>query len=212
MSTALFITLAAIIILVCLLRIFRPAPSIQDPRQTISANQSVDAINDPALENVWWARLDTMLQLELALALARKALPVWQLYAEVHGLHYRNSPNGPLVKVRPALLQNSINAVDLPANLRFPENTSAITNCYNEFVSPLVALQDGNWALTYPVKKIFLSVYNILKAVVEQDQLPVVKSLLSLSINQSLDCLDMCKLYSVEEIKAFIASYKGSLV
>ena len=161
-------------------------------------------------DEVWWAMLDTPLQLALALALARKALPVWQKYTETNELVYQNSSVGPRVKIRVSLLQTSLDEIARSSSLRFPENNKDIINCYNEFVAPLIALQDGNWAVTYPVKKVFLAVYNILKGIAEQENITVMKNLFSLSINQSLDCLDMCKLYSREEIKAYLHSYSIS--
>lgn len=159
-------------------------------------------------DEVWWALLDTRVQLELALALARKALPVWQKYSEANELVYQNSSMGPFVKIKPCLLQRSLDEIEQNSNLRFPENNKDIINSYNEFIAPLIALQDGNWAVVYPVKKIFLAVYNILKAIAEQENITVMKNLFALSINQSLDCLDMCKLYSSEEIKTFLHSYR----
>lgn len=159
-------------------------------------------------DEVWWALLDTRVQLELAVALARKALPVWQKYSEANELVYQNSSMGPFIKIKPCLLQRSLDEIAQNSNLRFPENNKGIINCYNEFVAPLIALQDGNWAVIYPVKKIFLAVYNILKAIAEQENITVMKNLFALSVNQSLDCLDMCKLYSSEEIKTFLHPYR----
>lgn len=159
-------------------------------------------------DEVWWAQLDTPVQLELAVALARKALPVWQKHGEANELVYKNSPIGSSISIKSSLLATSLDAISQASSNRFPEHNNDINKCYNDFVAPLVALQDGHWALTYPVKKIFLSVYNILKAIAEQENILVMKNLLSLSINQSLDCLDMCKLYSREEIIAFLQSYK----
>lgn len=159
-------------------------------------------------DEVWWASLDMAVQLELAVALAGKALPVWQKYSEANGLAYKNSLIGNSINISSDLLKKSLDAITESSAFHFPQYDKAISNCYNEFIAPLVALQDGHWTLAYPVKKIFLAVYNILKAIAEQEQIPVTKSLLTQSIHQSLDCLDMCKLFSREEIRSFLHSNK----
>jgi hypothetical protein len=208
MNTGLLIATLAITGIFFLRRFFKAGNIRQKTIQLVAGNKYSLADELPQ-DEVWWAQLDTMVQLELAVALARKALPVWQKYSETNDLVYKNSPIGPSVNIRASLLQSSLDTIDQHSNLRFPVNNKDIVGCYNEFVAPLVALQDGNWAVTYPVKKVFLAVYNILKAIAEQENITVMKNLFSLSINQSLDCLDMCKLYSREEIKAFLHSYKG---
>lgn len=159
-------------------------------------------------EEAWWMDLDQPIQLELAVALAIKALPVWEKYSKTNDLLYKNSPVGPSVSIRPELLGFSLQQILQASVSRFPAGTKEISNSCNEFIAPLVALQDGHWKVAYPVKKIFLAVYYILKAITEQDNIPVTKNLLSASINQSLDCLDMCKLYSREEIRNFLHAFR----
>ena len=208
MNTGLIIAITAITGIFLLYRFFRGSFIKQKAAQLSAVINKHSLSDDLPQEEVWWALLDTPIQLELAVALARKALPVWKKYGETHEPAYKNSPTGPSVRISISLLQTSLEEITKASGNRFPENNKSIMGCYNEFVAPLVALQDGNWTLTYPVKKIFLSVYNILKAIAEQENITVMKTLLSLSINQSLDCLDMCKLYSREEIKSFLHSYR----
>ncbi len=159
-------------------------------------------------DQVWWTYLETSLQLELALALALKALPVWQRNSETDQLNYKNSPVSSPIIIRASLLQTSLDEIVKASKFGFPENNKNIVSCYNEFLGPLVALQDGNWAIPYPVKRIFLSVYNILKGITQQEDKRSTRSLLALSINQSLDCIDMCKLYNREEINSFLEPYR----
>jgi hypothetical protein len=163
-------------------------------------------------DETWWNLLDTPVQLQLAIVLARKALPVWEKYSKSNEPVYKNSSTGPFVAISPALLQSSLNEIEQAAFVHFPQNSKAITACYNEFVAPLVALQDGNWMVTYHAKKIFMAVYNILKAITEQADISTVKSLLSVSINQSLDCIDMSRLYSKEEMITFLQSYRDQVM
>ncbi|MBC7935749.1 MAG: hypothetical protein H7Y86_10405 [Rhizobacter sp.] len=208
MNTGLIIATSALTGIFFLYQFFKGSFIKQKAVQFASGMSKYSLSNELPQDEVWWALLDTPAQLELAVALARKALPVWQKYSETNELLYKNSPTGTSLKINSSLLQTSLDEITQASSLRFPENNKYIVNCYNEFVAPLVALHDGNWTVTYPVKKIFLAVYNILKAIGEQENITVVKNLFSLSINQSLDCLDMCKLYSREEIKSFLNAYR----
>ena len=208
MNTGLLIATVAFAGIIFLRRFFKAGDLRRKTIQFVAGSSSRYAAEDLPQDEVWWTQLDTLVQLELAVALARKALPVWQRYSEGNDLSYKNSPIGSPVAIPTLLLQTSLDEISQQSQHRFPENSKGIMRCYNDFIAPLVALQDGHWSLTYPVKKIFLSVYNLLKAVTEQDNISVMKHLLALSINQSLDCLDMCRLYSRDEIKAFLHSYR----
>ena len=209
MNTGLTVAILAITGIFCMYRFSKKWNTTKKKNPSITATENKFPLAEELpQEEVWWALLDTTVQLELAVALALKALPVWQKYSETNELVYKNSPIGASIKIRTSLLQTAVDEVVKASSARFPESNKDIINSYNEFVGPLVALQDGNWAVTYPVKKIFLSVYNILKGITEQEDISVMKNLFALSINQSLDCLDMCKLYSREEIKYFLQSYR----
>ena len=173
-------------------------------------DNSVAEIKVNALrEELWWKLLDTPDQLSLALLLTQKALPVWEKYSQANQAVYRNSSSGPFIKINSLLLQTSIEEIIAGSLIHFPNKDSKkIKQCNDDFIGPLIAMQDGNWHATYPVKKVFLAVYNILKGILDQDNIPALKSLLALSINQSLDCLDVSKLYSREEIEIFLELYK----
>ncbi|RYY63635.1 MAG: hypothetical protein EOO13_19415, partial [Chitinophagaceae bacterium] len=148
MNTGLTIAMAAIS---GIFLIYKWSKHWGNARRRIASLASTDARfslkEELPQEETWWAQLDTPLQLELAGALAMKALPVWQRYSETNELAYKNSPIGAAISIRPALLQTSLDEV-LKASLHgFPENNKHIINIYNEFVGPLVALQDGHWAI-----------------------------------------------------------------
>ena len=165
-----------------------------------------------ALDFVWWKALGNLDQLHLALMLAHKALPVWESYAASHDMIYKNSPDSPVSKINYQLLANAIDELTFQSKQLFPGiNNTTIKQYYYHFVGPVIALQDGNWAPPYPVKKIFLSVYNILKSILEQDNAFAAENLLSIAINQSLDCMDITKLYSKTEITGFLQVYKNRL-
>lgn len=89
-----------------------------------------------------------------------------------------------------------------------------IKQLYNDFVYPVIALQDGVWITAYHVKKIFLAVYYILKSLVEKDNAGVQlfgvstrsygaainNFLASLKTNRK-DLVNKVSLYKMPEIK-----------
>ncbi len=164
------------------------------------------------LEDVWWKSLDEVDQLNLALNLVWKALPVWEKYNEAQQIIYRNSSTGPVHKIDAQLLKTAIEEMQLHSRLQYPASDhKKINQCYNNFVSPVLALQDGAWSAPYPVKKVFLAVYNILKSILEKNSVPGFQNYLAAAINQSIDCLEVSKSYSLSEIAVFLESYKGRL-
>ena len=164
------------------------------------------------LQDEWWKALDDVDQLHLALSLARKALPVWERFIQTQEIVYRNSSTGPFNKIESQLLYVAIEEMQLRSLLQYPSSDQKkINQCYYNFVGPVLALQDGAWTAPYPVKRIFLSVYNILKSIMEKNSVPGFQNYLAAAINQSIDCLDVSKLYSRNEIAVFLESYKGRL-
>ena len=182
--------------------------SKQDTWYSITANTNTSI----AFDYVWWKALGNLDQLHLALLLAHKALPVWEKYAASQDMIYKNSPTVAISKINHQLLAKALAEVQLQSNQLFPvSRNAAIKQYYYHFVGPVIALQDDNWAPPYHVKKIFLSVYNILKSILEQDNTSAVENFLSIAINQSIDCMDITKLYSKPEIIGFLQVYKNRL-
>lgn len=165
-----------------------------------------------AQEFVWWRALDNFDQLQLALALIQKVLPVWEKYSNTQEIMYRNSTRESVTIIEIRLLQKAIDEIILQSQMLLPAcDNKKINQYYYHFVGPVIALQDGNWTPPYQIKKIFLAVYNVLKSIVEQNNPASLENGLAISINQSLDCMDISKLYNREEITAFLKVYKNKL-
>jgi hypothetical protein len=170
------------------------------------------ANTDIMFEEVWWKKLSDLHQLQLALSLCQKALPVWDKYTASQDVTYRTSSTGPSDKIDSRILQIALEEITIHSRLHFPgKDNKRIKECYLGFVSPVVAIQDVDWIPPYPVKKIFLAVYYMLKGLVEQNNLPGLNNSLATSITQALDCLDIAKLCSREEITAFLEVFKSRL-
>jgi hypothetical protein len=159
--------------------------------------------------DVWWEKLDDLNQLYLAIILAEKALPVWQKYISTQEAIYRDGLAKPYIKIDGRMLKAALDEMNAASKKSMPPaDHKGLTQCYINFIGPVVALQDANWLPPYPVKKIFLAVYYMLKQVIEKNNTTVPKNLLSLSINQSIDCMDMSRLYTKEEILLVLALFK----
>ena len=171
----------------------------------------VAPVDAPATSE-WWNKLGSLDQLHLALTLSQKALPVWEKFTFMQEATYRNSSSAPINIIDSNLPRIAIIEITQHSRQHFPVGDNKIINlCYNDFIEHVVALHDGVWITPYPVKKIFLAVYYMLKSIVEQSNIPVTENYLATSINQSLDCMEMTKLYSREEIADFLAVYKNKV-
>lgn len=185
-------------------------------RQLSVPGKQVAVVGNPVaammFTDVRWNKLNEMQQLQLALALCQKALPVWEKYTAAKEVAYRSSTTGPLNKIDNKILGTAIDEIVLSSQFQFPDkDNKKIINCYSHFVSGVLAMQDGIWSPSYPVKKIFLAVYSILKSIVEQNNYCGTATILSAAINQALDCIDIAKLYTHHEIDCFLEVYKNKI-
>ncbi|MCY7293217.1 MAG: hypothetical protein LH615_13650, partial [Ferruginibacter sp.] len=178
----------------------------------VPGNKKVSTGISVGPEHFWWNALSNMDQLQLALMLTQKGLIVWEKYARSRDITYSNSNTAPASKIDYLLLQKTIDEITLQSQMLLPAcDNKKINQYYYLFIGPVIALQDGNWAPPYQVKTIFLAVYNVLKSIVEQNTPASLESGLAISINQSLDCMDISKLYNREEITAFLKVYRNKL-
>lgn len=152
---------------------------------------------------------DSLQQFQLALLLTEKALPVWKRYTySPEFLHYATFADSQS-KIESNLLQKSIEEIKLISNTKLADSENKnIKELYNDFVNPVIALQDGIWITPYPVKKIFLSVYYLLKSIVEKNNSGDEENFLSIAISCAIECLELSKLYSSDEVTSFLAMHK----
>lgn len=171
------------------------------------------ATADKMFTDIWWNKLTAIQQLQLALALCQKAMPIWQQYSDGKEISYRSYATGPLSKINHNILHTTLEVISGASRSQFPAaNNKKINDCHSSFVDAVLALQDGVWLPAYPVKKIFLAVYSILKSIVEQSNNSGTAIILSAAINQALDCIDITKLHSREKIDSFLNLYKNKLL
>lgn len=163
-------------------------------------------------EKEWWKRAGSLQQLQLAFYLAGKAMPVWEKFTASQAISYREASAGPFITIESDLLQGTLEYLFVHVQQHFPkEDLVKIHQYHNRFIGPVLALKDGTWVCNYPVKKIFLSVYFILMSVVEQHDANSSKNSVSEAITAALECLELSKLHTPEEIASLLEVHRCSL-
>ena len=161
-------------------------------------------------EEPWWHQIDAASQLALAVQLTKKSLPIWERYAAGKDMVYRNAGSGPFIKLDQQLLVNVLQDIQQLYHCEDVNKRKLLHQYYDSFVGPVIAMHDGDWPAPYPVKKLFLAVYNIIKSALEKNNQGTSKSLLAVAINQSLDCLDISGIHSKQDILEFLTAYKNN--
>ena len=163
-------------------------------------------------EEMWWKNISSLHRQQLALHLAGKAMPVWEKFTSSQVVSYRDASAGPLIIIENDLLQRTLEAMFLHVQLPFPKGDSIKIHQYHQrFIGLILALKDGKWVCSYPVKKIFLSVYFILVSIVEQHNPNTNEHFISEAINAALECMELSKLYTPEEIASVLEAYRHRL-
>lgn len=173
-------------------------------------SEPVTQIIKPSSEDTmhagWWKSLDDPDRIKMAILLIEKAMPVWTDYANGNPIEFKNAPSAKPDLIAASLLQDAVFAVKRSAQ-NSSQNLLAVQNYYNAFVMPVIAMYDGFWAPAYPVKKLFLSVYFTLKAVME-GTVKIEDSYSVIAIVQAIDCLDISKIIEPVEIAKILNLFK----
>jgi len=174
------------------------------PSETLQANSSIDQINSRQC----YTSLPKVAALQLALTLIEKTIPVWENYTRDRDISYKNFINGPANKIDSQLVQDTVAMVSALSHKSFPPgDQSEIKMYYNKFLDVVIALHDANWVPPYPIKKIFLSTYAVLKSILENNGAIHEGNQLSVAIEHALDCLDISKIFSKKDIENILLSF-----
>jgi hypothetical protein len=151
-------------------------------------------------------------QFRIAVKLARLALPVWDAYASKNELHYRDSVVGMSHTVDKQLLTRTVDAVEEYMNSENFKNRnynkSRFSELLNEYLDPIVALQDRDWELPNEVKLLIYSIHNLLEAATGNEQTPFGEATIYVSINQLVDALTFSSHMTFEEVNYAIGILK----
>jgi hypothetical protein len=138
---------------------------------------------------------------QLALRLAKRTIPIWNNYADKHKLSYRDSIVGLKHTVERTLLEETLNEIGISSFTK----TEPLSDLYNKFIDPIVALQDDDWKLPNEVEKTFYCIYNLLVFVIEEKQNGSSYSPIYVSINQAIEALETSETLTEEEIKKLLS-------
>jgi len=166
------------------------------------------------INEVWWKHLSSLHQLKLAFYLAGKALPIWERFAALQVVSYRAVSAGDATIIEMDMLKKALYEINHHAQDHFPGSDSDITKIneyYKLFIGPVLALKDGIWVCAYPVKKLVLSVYYILLGIVEQHNTTAHENYFAEAINAALECIELSRLYTPEEMASILAAYRSGL-
>lgn len=219
MSTWIIVPVLLVVFFVVLLLFRRryqgSGTEITTPDQPVSREgRAVLSMNEAGTipEKEWWRRASSLQQLQLALYLAEKAMPVWEKFTSSQVVSYREASAGPFIIIESDLLQRTLEYLFVHVQQHFPkDDLTKIHQYHNRFIGPVLALKDGTWVCNYPVKKIFLSVYFVLMSVVEQHDASTNENSVSEAITAALECMELSKLYTPEEIESLLEAYNAGL-
>ncbi len=216
MISSWFIVIAVVALLVAVYVFFknkkRAAPGVGNAEATTEQLLTMPGEEDVSPqpeENMWWQQLAVEDHLDLAVQLARMALPTWEKYAAENEILYRHAGTGPYIKIDKEILCDVLQDVQAIHFSDAANKRKILHQYYDRFVGPVIAMHDGDWPATYPVKKIFLAVYNIIKSTLEDGSTGNAKHLLSISINCSLECLDVSGGYSKSDTIQLMEVFKN---
>ena len=151
-------------------------------------------------------------QLDLALALVTKALPIWHAYAEERDLMYRDTFVGLQHQIAKEILENTVNSVKehLIMNkwVKSFSGKGNLINALGAFQEPITAIQDRDLVLPYPVERIFYAVYNLLSAIVGEKVAVSGEQTIYIAINQAADALESARILTSDQIEEVINGYK----
>lgn len=147
-------------------------------------------------------------QCELAIKLIETAMPLWEEYAIKHPLSYVDSATGTSHEVEKDLLAKAILMVEKskghPKWQKLIDPNDSILSLRRRFDDPILALQDEDWVLPYPVQRIFYSVFNLLEWSIGDTQGSFGESVIYVAINQALDAIDKSGIATNSELRNII--------
>lgn len=146
-------------------------------------------------------------QLELAVVLIEKALVIWDEYCIGGKLDYIDTVVGMHHEVKPDLPARSLALAK--KELQHPGTQAAEIKALNdEFIEPIVAMQDDDWEMPDAVEKVFYAAYNLNEFLNGLTTTTFAESQIYLVINQAIDALLTKEIMTLAEINNLIAQYK----
>ena len=143
----------------------------------------------------------------LAIELLKRVIPLWDKYSDKHKLSYRDSVVGLKHTVSRKLPKETVESIEklLDAGKTYSDGIPGI---HEQYIDPVIALQDDDWKLPGEILNVFYSSYNLAEAFTSAEEMLSEDSAIYISINQSIDALTESKTMTHEEINTILTSIK----
>lgn len=152
--------------------------------------------------------LDEIKQYKLALELTEKTLQIWNDYARSNKLEYEDTVVGMHHTVERDILSRTLQTIK--KELGNPKSqTAQLLQLTEEFRDPIVAMQDLDWELPYPVEMTFYSIRNLLDKLNGQNTTVFGDSQIYLVINQAIDALEKSGILTEKQILELLNNYNN---
>lgn len=164
-------------------------------------------------QSQWWTSLSAADQSALATDAASWCMPLWSSYLSAHKTSVKNLPPGHVVTIDNNLLSSALEAVrSYKSAGPSKETDTQLRKSYTQLLEPMVALQDGNWSIPYPLKKLFIGIYTMVEGALVPEAGADHQARIIESIGHSMDCLELSRLYSDAELDKLLQPYKPGTV
>jgi hypothetical protein len=161
----------------------------------------------------YYYNLPANLETELAIRLAKFALPSWEKYASDDNLIYTDSEAGSIHKIERNILPNAIKEMEdyiqLSKDNDYSLENDTLLSLYENFEEPMAALRDCDWELPDDVEKTFYGVFNLLTGLMQENETVQEESSLQVSINQFIEAIEASCILSEEQIVKIIEEVKN---
>jgi hypothetical protein len=145
-------------------------------------------------------------KLGLAIQFVQKSQSIWNDYAANNKLTYIDTVVGMFHEVKPDLPERSLDAAvkefENPGS-----NQAEIKSLLDEFLDPIVAMQDDDWEIPDEVEKTFYATYNLLEALTGKEITIFNEEYAYLVINQAIDAITTVGLMTQDEVNAWATQY-----
>jgi hypothetical protein len=155
--------------------------------------------------------LDEERQYTLALLLVEKALPLWEEHASKNALEYFDSVVGMHHVINKDIVARALDTVKKELAKRNSQ-LNELAALKKEFMEPLVALQDSDWELPYPVQHTLYAASNLVKKITGESITPFDEPLIYVVINQAFDALISANVFSIPQANVFLRDFSASSI
>jgi hypothetical protein len=164
----------------------------------------------------YYDNLPIEMETELAVKLAKLALPVWERYAHEENLIFTDNSAGLIHKIDSNVLQNTLKEIEdyitLSRDNDYSLDNSGLIKLYENFEELVFALEEGDWELPAEVECSFYCIYGVLKELICTKEVVPWNISLHVSVNRTLETLEGSGILSEQQIINMLEEIKNNQV